>query len=389
MFFSENIDQIKIYRPATLRTGKRWSVEYYVYNPELKKLCRKAIKLNHIDKVSDRRTFALGLIRRLNAELERGWNPFIAQENSKSYTLLTKVLNDFITLQRKKFNEGDLRKATIHSYESYYNTLTTYILEKKYSDLYIYHFNKDFIVKYLDWIYNDRNRSSRTRDNYLKFLRLFSGYLVERDFIKASPADKVTVLGKSKRTGKNRTVVPPEIMVKISKYLATNNRGFLLASYILYFCMIRPREMTFIKVSHIDLTKRIIFIPGATAKNYKDGVVTIPEALFSLISEMRIMDSPPDYYVFSTGFLPGIKHESEGLFSHYWDRHVRKDLGLPLTLKFYSLKDTGITDMIRKYNDPLLARDQARHHDLSITNMYTPADSMHGNDRIRNDTSTF
>jgi integrase len=389
MYPSEKIDQIKIYRPAKLCTGKEWFVEFYAFNFELKKLCRKKIKLNHITKVSDRRVFANGLIRRLNAELEKGWNPFVAEENSKSYSLLTKVLDDFISFNRKKFNEGDIRQSTIDSYESHYKTLSSYIVEKKYSDSYVYNFNKDFIIKYLDHIYNDLNRSSRTRDNYLKFLRLFSSYLVERDFIKVSPADNITVLGKSKRAVKSRTVIPADIMKKLSVYLKKKNTGFLLASQILYFCMIRPREMTFIKIRHIDLEKSIIFVPGETAKNYKDAVVTIPDSLNKLMREMNISDNDPEHYLFSTGFNPGPVHCHERLFSKFWDRKVRKDLDLPMSLKFYSFKDTGITNMIRKYNDPIIARDQARHHDLSITNMYTPFDTMSANERIKNDTGEF
>jgi integrase len=389
MYLAENLEEIKIYRPAQLCTGKEWFVQYYVYNPELKKMSRKKIKLNHISKVSDRRAFANGLIRRLNAELEKGWNPFIAEENSKSYALLTKVIEDFMKLNRKKYAEGDIREATILSYESYSKKLSEYIEKKKYTDMYVYCFNKDFVIKFLDYIYDELNLSSRTRDNYLKFIRLFSNYLVERAFIKVSAADSVSVLGKSKRVAKNRTVVPADTMKKVSEFLEKNNKNFLLASQILYFCMVRPKEMTHVRISHIDLERSVIFIPGETAKNYKDAVVTIPESLNLLIREMGIMDYPGEYYLFSHGFKPGADHIRETLFSKYWDRYVRKALDLPLSVKFYSLKDTGITDMIRKYNDPLLARDQARHHDLSITNMYTPSDSMQGNERIKKDTSKF
>jgi integrase len=389
MYLAENLEEIKIYRPAQLCTGKEWFVQYYIYNPELKKMSRKKIKLNYISKVSDRRAFANGLIRRLNAELEKGWNPFIAEENSKSYALLTKVIEDFMKLNRKKYAEGDIREATILSYESYSKKLSEYIEKKKYTDMYVYSFNKDFVIKFLDYIYDELNLSSRTRDNYLKFIRLFSNYLVERAFIKVSAADSVSVLGKSKRVAKNRTVVPADTMKKVSEFLEKNNKNFLLASQILYFCMVRPKEMTHIRISHIDLERSVIFIPGETAKNYKDAVVTIPESLNLLIREMGIMDYPGEYYLFSHGFKPGTDHIRETLFSKYWDRYVRKALDLPLTVKFYSLKDTGITDMIRKYNDPLLARDQARHHDLSITNMYTPSDTMQGNERIKKDTSKF
>ena len=42
-------------------------------------------------------------------------------------------------------------------------------------------------------------------------------------------------------------------------------------------------------------------------------------------------------------------------------------------VKFYSLKDTGITNMLKSNMDVLSVRDQARHSSISITDMYTPA----------------
>jgi integrase len=389
MYLSENIEEIKSYKPARLATGKEWFVEYYIYNLEHKKMMRKKVMLNHIKKVSDRRTYANHLIRKLNAELEKGWNPYIAEENAKSYSLLKTILSDFIKLNRKKYSDGDIREATILSYESYYNKLADYLKTNKLEDLFVYCFNNDFIIKFLDYLYHELNLSSRTRDNYLKFIRLFCNYLVERNYIKVSPAEKINVLGKNKRAAKNRTVIPSNIMDKVSEYLKLHNKHFLLAAQILYFCMVRPKEMSYIKIGHIDLKRSVIFIPGETAKNYKDAVVTLPASLNSLISEMGIMEYPTDYYLFSDSFRPGAEHTKEKQFSRYWERHVRKDLDLPLTLKFYSLKDTGITDMIRKYNDPIIARDQARHHDLSITNIYTPSDLMQGNERIKSDLGTF
>jgi len=389
MYLAESLEEIKSYRPARLCCGVKWYVEYYVYHIELKTMVRKRIMLNHIDKVSDRRLFANRLIRKLNAELEKGWNPYVAEENSRSYALLTKAMDEFMTLQRKKYKQGDIREATILSYESYYNKFVEYMAENKLTDLYVYYFNKDFIIKYLDHFYHDKNLSSRTRDNYLKFLRLFSNYLVERSYLKVSPAELVSVLGKSKRAVKNRTVLPVDIMAKVSEYLNKSNRHFLIAAQILYFCMIRPKEMSYIKIKHIDLKRSVIFVDGETAKNYEDGLVTIPESLNSLISEMGVMDYPGDYYLFSHEFKPGTEYCRPSLMSKYWARYVRKALKLPLTLKFYSLKDTGITDMIRTHNDPLLARDQARHHDLSITNMYLPQDMKVANEAIKNDSRKF
>ena len=59
------------------------------------------------------------------------------------------------------------------------------------------------------------------------------------------------------------------------------------------------------------------------------------------------------------------------MFRDYWTRCVRKDLDLPEQYKFYSLKDTGITNMLRANKDVLSVRDQARHSSLAITELYT------------------
>ena len=78
----ESLDQVKQYRPGKLITGTRWYVEYYVFDPANRKLARKRIRLDHIEKISDRRAFANGLIRRLNVELE---NVAVITESTTKY----------------------------------------------------------------------------------------------------------------------------------------------------------------------------------------------------------------------------------------------------------------------------------------------------------------
>lgn len=58
-------------------------------------------------------------------------------------------------------------------------------------------------------------------------------------------------------------------------------------------------------------------------------------------------------------------------------------LKLSAQYKFYSLKDTGITNMLRHY-DVLSVRDQARHSSILMTDIYTPHDIQEANDLIKN-----
>ena len=87
-------------------------------------------------------------------------------------------------------------------------------------------------------------------------------------------------------------------------------------------------------------------------------------------------------YLFGDMFKPSEEWRDSKQFRDYWNRHVRKDLKLPAEYKFYSLKDTGITNMLRSNTDPISVRDQARHSSLLITNTYTPLDIKEANPLI-------
>jgi len=57
--------------------------------------------------------------------------------------------------------------------------------------------------------------------------------------------------------------------------------------------------------------------------------------------------------------------------SDEWIR-TKKSLKFKNTYQFYSLKDTGITNMFHLNIPTIKIRDQARHHDIRITETYTP-----------------
>ena len=52
-----------------------------------------------------------------------------------------------------------------------------------------------------------------------------------------------------------------------------------------------------------------------------------------------------------------------------WNILVRKGLGWPDCYQFYSLKDSGLRDLANA-EGIVIARDQARHSDVSTTNKY-------------------
>ena len=76
------------------------------------------------------------------------------------------------------------------------------------------------------------------------------------------------------------------------------------------------------------------------------------------------------------------------MFTDKWTA-LRKFFGWPDEYKFYSLKDTGITDMITDSADMIAVRDQARHSSLEMTDKYTPLWAKEANEKIRHRKSYF
>lgn len=377
-----SIKEIIGYSYPKLYTGKEWYIGFTAFDPASGQMRRKKIKLNHIEKITERRKFASGLIYRLSKQLENGWNPWIEAENSKAYHKFDDVCERYKNYLQKLFNDGNLREKTLYGYTSMLRMFIAWNESRKVPITYIYQFDMMLASEFLDFIYIDRNNSIRTRNNYLTWLSTFDGYLVQHSYTKTKATEGIASI-KRNSSKKDREVIDDRDMVRLHDYLEKENKHFLLASYILHYALIRPKEMAALHLSDFNLAKQTIFISGEISKNKKSAVVTLPAKVIRLMVDLDIFKHPGHYFLFSENFRPGSQHKSEKAFRDFWDRKIRKALNFPKTYKFYSLKDTGITAMLRSC-DTLTVRDQARHSSILMTNTYTPQDIQNANDLLLN-----
>lgn len=54
----------------------------------------------------------------LNSKLETGWNPYFENESSKTFSLLTEVVEKHLNTLIKKVKDKTLRPDTLKSYKS-------------------------------------------------------------------------------------------------------------------------------------------------------------------------------------------------------------------------------------------------------------------------------
>jgi len=379
---------VKGYIPARLTQGKKWYVSFYAFDPEIGKLKRKLIHINRIPLKRTRKEYADDLILRLNNELSMGWTPWINSNNGRGYESLDSACEQYMRFLGKKLQEDYLREKTVKGYASMLNNFKEFNEQRVRPVQYVYQITPEYCSAFIDYVWLDLGNSGTTRDNYLTWLKGFAEFLVEKHYLQGDPTVSIKSLGK-KKGRKTRTVIKKEDMFRLKEYCEKNNKHYLLACYILYYCFIRPKEMSYIKLEHISVQKGTIFIPDKTSKNKKDGTVTLPDRVIKLMIDLDVFKSPSEYFLFGKGMKPAHERHSDKQLRDFWSNKVRPDLKFPTTYKFYSLKDTGITDLIKNGQDLLSVRDQARHYSLVMTDIYTPHDIQEANDIIRHRVSDF
>lgn len=363
------------YRPAHLAgTKKNYYVAYSVVNPETDKLTVRRIKLNYIKDKKQRKLYGEELVKQINYKLACGYNPFI-EECSDKLIMLSAATTDFLRSKRREPETHNISNATFDDYKQQLRYFQDFIK----IDLFLYKVKRSDVNAFLDWLYIDRKVSACTRNHYLQTLRTFFTWCVSREYIKENPA---ALIKNAKQGDKIRAAIPAPTLQKIFNYLHTHNRHYLFACYLVYGCFIRPSEICRLRVRDISFKNQTIFISKEISKNKKNQVVTMPRNVAEMILDLNIYKYPSDYYLVGKHFLPSEFSINSRQLRKYW-LQIRKELNLPATYQFYSLKDSGITQMLDKLNIAEV-RDQARHSSISITDVYTDRAHTQGNERIKN-----
>lgn len=363
------------YRPAHYVIGKTDKyVSYSVLNPKTLQMSVKKIKLNYIKSAKERREYAQKLIQRINYELANGFNPYTQNADFKVINISV-AIKDFLLKKRRELETKSICNATFDDYKQQLQTFTNYLQ----TDIYLHELTENQIVNFLDYIFIDKKLTAYTRNHYLRTIKAFLNYCFSRKLITSNPAKNITNERKGK---KKREPIPAEIITLIFNYLREiNEKFYLLACWLLYGCFIRPSEICGLKIENINFANQTIFIPESISKNRKNQIVTIPQNIADYMIELKIWNYPQKYYIIGKNFRPSEKNISDKVLRAFWGK-IRQKLKFSDTYQFYSLKDSGITRMINLL-DIREVRDQARHSNIAITDVYTDRAKSNGNERIK------
>ena len=109
-------------------------------------------------------------------------------------------------------------------------------------------------------------------------------------------------------------------------------------------------------------------MPPEISKNHHERIIPLPDELMEYMIHLK--DCNGEHYIFSGGFKPGKKPMSPHQIGNFWAQ-MRDELKLPASYQFYSLKDTGITEMLEAGVPAKYVKELADHHSLEMTERYT------------------
>lgn len=366
-----SIDSVISYTLPKLHTGKNWYIDFFAFDPVEQKLRRKKYMLDSIDKISDRKRRATELLTNLNVKLRSGWNPWADVSSARQYTNFNSCLEYYIKYLEKLHQSGAIKDNTILDYGKRVRMLRDYNNKHVTPIIYIYQLDTSYASDFLDYILIDRDSSARTRNNYKVWLASFCNWLIEKGYLLQNPVDRIKVIAEG---DKKRSAFTPEDLKKFRTYLQQENPYFLLLCTFAYYTFIRPVEITQIKLKDIFIAEQKVFVPSSVSKNRRDGMVGLNDAVVKMMIDLDVFSFDDDCYLFGAGFKPSRTPVTTKVYRNYFNK-VRDKLKFPDSYQFYSLKDTGIRDLANAAGI-VVARDQARHADVSTTNKYLKGEAL-------------
>lgn len=376
---------------------KSWYIQCYFFDPEHQEKYPKGFqfrkKLNKFKTLEERRAAAEVFLKEIPLLFsDKGFNPITKHYSSKAQNSdhftdvfpvevvqpeyeglisptykLADCLDQFLLKCQKKLEDKVMRLDTIRAYKSYIVNLKAFLKKKHSLYLPMSEYKRTLVFEFLDHIYYDRGNSPTTRNNYLQFLVNVGNHFVDMGYIDANPALAIKRLPENEKV---RVYIPLKDRQAIKEYMLSDNLRYHCLAMLTYFCLIRRTEITKLKVGDLKLRNCILLVESSTAKkSKKEEAVTVPKPMMDLLIE-HLKDATNDMYLFSAdGYAPGKVQLKPKKISDEWKKMVKK-LQLPDEYQFYSLKDTGITDLLDNGVPSYKVQKHARHSELSMTEKY-------------------
>jgi integrase len=265
-----------------------------------------------------------------------------------------------------RLKERELRDASIRTYRSQIKKLTTWLNNNGHGDIYCAAFNRSMAMKFVDSLEDNGSLKNTTWNNITEFFGTLFNALVEKSYYSENPFAGIS---KRKKQEKERILIDAQTRARILEYLVPNDYDFLIVCMLVYHALLRPKEITMLRPIDFNFEERHITVRSEVSKSGKLERITISDVLFQYLEKWDFNGATGKQFIFGKNLKPGNESVCPRRLSKKWDV-LRTKLDFPQEMKLYSLKDTGIIQMLDDGISPTEVMKQARHSSLEITSIY-------------------
>ena len=350
------------FRPAQVMRNKEVYVCYYVLDPTNDRLKRVRIRCNRIKNRREQLKYAVLLCSEINRKLYNGWNPLTGEDTAAKRRVSIVEAATIYVRQKEK----ELCRDSVRSYRSKLSFFTKWCDKAGISDWLCGRFTASHAAKILEE-YSGGGRSTYAFNSMLQFLKSLFRSFVSDGLASHNPF--AAFKGKRRET-KRRVTIPKRDRKRILNYF--HKRGMTEYVAMIRLCfkyLVRPKEILMLRICDINFDTGLLRIPPEVSKNHTERTIALGYDVMRYLKDLQKLDCTSDAYIFSTDFKPGVRlYTTKNLFA-VWQR-MREELSMPDSYHFYSLKDTGITEMLESGMPSKFVKDLAGHHSLTMTERY-------------------
>lgn len=378
------------YSPAVYKhiSGHGWVIEYYAYNPIVGTKERVRMHLNQVKTrfrtTAEFRAYASKIVCAINAKLFSGWTPFMETVSSRQYETIQEVMDKYI----KEKTRDKLSPDTLKNYRSVNALLLKWLKSKKMESIEMKLFTKTVAIEFMDWVYNDytyigpkegsarkygkalhheeKHIGANRYNNILKQARQLFAWALQKEYCPINPFVDIKL---KKKEEKKRTLASPEDRKKIREYFMERNPNYMIVCELVFNALIRPVEISRIRVGQVDLAQKVIHLDAGQTKNGYARDCVLSNELIQILAEDLAPGYPNDYFLIGSKFKPGKEAISTKMYQKEWQK-MRYKTGIDQTIQLYSLRDGGLTGLFDNGLDAKTVMKAADHHDLNITTRY-------------------
>lgn len=230
---------------------------------------------------------------------------------------------------------------------------------------------------------NSKKWSPGRYNTFRGYLMMLFKELVQQEAVPANPLHDISKL---MTVSKIRTVLNRQQRIDVDRHLSEVFFDYRQFVHLFFHSGGRMPELLQLKPSMVDLQQQKYRCIVKKRKRYTEVERTIKRAAIPFWQHF-LKNCPDDHFLFGTLLKPGVKPMGEDMAGRYWNRYVKKDLGIDVD--FYCLKHLNTSEIVDALDEKAAAELNAHTSTAMVIDIYDVNQKKRQHERLKEVNNTF